>query len=110
MFKAIPPARSKSEVNRAGNRIRAAGGDPEPRDIEIVENWRASHLWVLNTFQASLRRRAKDRPITVAQRLKRRNTIFDKLRREPAMQLARMQDIAGCRFEAMPISEVISMG
>jgi len=38
------------------------------------------------------------RRIEVAQRLKRRRTIIDKLRRYQGMQLARMDDIAGCRL------------
>lgn len=33
----------------------------------------------------------------VTQRLKRRQTILDKLRREPTLDLSRMQDIGGCR-------------
>ncbi len=36
--------------------------------------------------------------IAVAQRHKRKRTIFDKLQRLPGMQLARMDDIAGCRL------------
>jgi len=36
-------------------------------------------------------------PVVVAQRLKRLPTILDKLRRQPGMELARMQDIGGCR-------------
>lgn len=36
--------------------------------------------------------------ITIAQRLKRRPTIIDKLEREPGMSLSRMHDIAGCRL------------
>ncbi len=63
-----------------------------------MENWRASHAYVLNTFQTNLRRRAKDKTVTVAQRLKRRPTIFNKLIREPTMQLNTMHDIAGCRL------------
>jgi len=35
--------------------------------------------------------------VEVTQRLKRVPTIVDKLRREPTMQLASMQDIGGCR-------------
>jgi ppGpp synthetase/RelA/SpoT-type nucleotidyltranferase len=36
--------------------------------------------------------------VTVAQRHKRKRTIFDKLVRIPGMQLARMDDVAGCRL------------
>jgi ppGpp synthetase/RelA/SpoT-type nucleotidyltranferase len=52
----------------------------------------------LNTFQTNLRRRARGYATTVAQRLKRRPTIIDKLKREPTMQLNMMHDIAGCRL------------
>ena len=53
---------------------------------------------VLNTFQAILRNRTRKTKIVVAQRHKRQSTIFDKLRRLPRMQLARMDDVAGCRL------------
>jgi ppGpp synthetase/RelA/SpoT-type nucleotidyltranferase len=53
---------------------------------------------VLNTFQTNLRRRATASNAIVAQRLKRRPTIIDKLKREPTMQLDTMHDIAGCRI------------
>ncbi len=67
-------------------------------DLEVIEAWRAAHRAVLNTFQAILRTRLKDRNVIVAQRHKRKNTIFDKLQRLPGMQLARMDDVAGCRL------------
>ena len=63
----------------------------------VVENWRASHAHVIKTFQANLRRRTRNTNFLVGQRLKRRITIEDKLRRQPEMNLARMHDIAGCR-------------
>lgn len=44
------------------------------------------------------RRHAGKNNATVGQRLKRRNTIIDKLVREPNMPLSAMQDIAGCRI------------
>lgn len=90
------PGGSKSRVNRAGDRIR--NGNPELSDFLVVEEWRGAHRWVLNTFQAILRNRTRGKKITVAQRHKRRSTIFDKLHRMPEMQLARMDDIAGCRL------------
>ena len=37
------------------------------------------------------------RDTQITQRLKRRDTVWDKLRREPTMKLSRMQDIGGCR-------------
>lgn len=67
-------------------------------DYLVIEEWRAAHRAVLNTFQAILRNRTRDTDITVAQRHKRQSTIFDKLSRFPGMQLARMDDVAGCRL------------
>lgn len=90
------PGGSKSRVSRAGDRIRAGSADFE--DFLVVEEWRAAHRGVLNTFQAILRNRTRKKKVTVAQRHKRRSTIFDKLDRIPGMQLARMDDIAGCRL------------
>lgn len=95
MLNWIQPEYSKTKVKKAGKNIRS--GNFTDEDVYIVENWRASHAYVLNTFQANLRVRSRNKDITVAQRLKRRHTIFDKLRREPAMQLSTMHDIAGCR-------------
>ena len=63
----------------------------------MIDEWRAAHRGVLNTFQAILRNRTRDTSIAVAQRHKRKRTIFDKLLRFPQMQLARMDDVAGCR-------------
>lgn len=90
------PGGSKSRVNRAGSAVRDGAADIE--DYLAIEEWRAAHRAVLNTFQAILRNRTRDSDITVAQRHKRRSTIFDKLVRFPEMQLARMDDVAGCRL------------
>ncbi len=65
----------------------------------IVENWRTSHAFPLNTFQIGLRNRARrveDNPL-VAQRLKRFPSVMNKLVREPKMKLSQMHDLGGCR-------------
>jgi putative GTP pyrophosphokinase len=90
------PGGSKSRVNKAGERIRAH--DPNPEDLRVIEEWRSAHRAVLNTFQAILRERARGKNVTVAQRHKRKRTIFDKLERLPKMELSRMDDVAGCRL------------
>lgn len=90
------PEYSKKRVNRAGNAVRV--GNQTDDDIRVIENWRAAHNKILNDWQASLRGRCKGKDIVFAQRLKRRSTIFDKLERQPDMQLSRMHDIAGCRL------------
>lgn len=96
MSRGIFPNYSKTQVNKAGKAVR--DGNASLEQILIIENWRASHTHILNTFQANLRRRVKGKRVVFAQRLKRRDTIFDKLQREEGMSLARMHDIAGCRL------------
>lgn len=94
--KSIFPGGSKARVSRAGDAVRADNATIE--DYAVIDIWRAAHRSVLNTFQAILRNRTRGTQIVVAQRHKRRSTIFGKLRRFPRMQLARMDDVAGCRL------------
>ncbi|MBU1425178.1 MAG: RelA/SpoT domain-containing protein [Gammaproteobacteria bacterium] len=98
------PGGSKSRVNRAGENVRS--GLVTAEDLAVIEEWRAAHRSVLNTFQAILRTRTKGTNVTVAQRHKRKNTIFDKLKRLPGMQLSRMDDVAGCRLIFRSIKEL----
>ncbi len=88
---------SKKRVDKAGINFRNRKDNEE--DTEILENWRASHGQVLNTFQTLLGNRAgrTEGEIAVVQRHKRKDTIIDKLRRHPRMKLSQMNDIAGCR-------------
>jgi len=90
------PGGSKTRVTKAGVRVRTNEASEE--DYATIEEWRAAHRYVLNTFQSILRNRTRGMPITVAQRHKRKRTIFDKLRRIPSMNLVRMDDVAGCRL------------
>ncbi|MBU4316125.1 MAG: RelA/SpoT domain-containing protein [Proteobacteria bacterium] len=90
------PGGSKSRVNLAGENIRSRTGSLN--DYNVIDEWRAAHGAVLNTFQAILRTRTRGKGIFVAQRHKRKTTIFGKLDRFPEMQLARMDDVAGCRL------------
>lgn len=107
------PKFSKSSINRAGDAVRddeilVRIGTGMALASSIIENHRASHAYVLNTFQANLRNRSRHKNITFAQRLKRRPTIYGKLKREPKMQLARMHDIAGCRLIFSDIDSLVS--
>lgn len=90
------PGGSKGRVNKAGDRVSV--GNQTDEDLEIIDEWRSAHKAVLNTFQASLRMRTQYTQVVVAQRHKRKNTIFDKLTRYPGMKLSRMDDVAGCRL------------
>lgn len=91
------PWGTKGRLNRAGKKIRA-GQDLSYEEADALDAWRGAHGYVLNTFKPLLWRRVAGKEIVVAQRLKRRSTIIDKLFREPTMELARMDDIAGSRL------------
>jgi putative GTP pyrophosphokinase len=99
-----PPPNSKREVNRAGKAI--ASGEGTDADLQLVDQWRAAHGYVINTFQIFFKRRIEkiNRSIEFAQRLKRRSTVIDKIGRKhpdgtPLMSdVTSMQDFAGCRL------------
>ena len=90
------PGGSKERVSKAGDAVR--NGKADYSDLLTIEIWRTAHRSVLNTFQAILRSRTRGTGIIVAQRHKRKTTIFGKLKRFPKMRLARMDDVAGCRL------------
>lgn len=90
------PWQSKSRVDRAGNAVRQFR--PTQDDLFVIDSWREAHRHVLNTFQAILRTRTRETDIIVAQRHKRKQTIFGKLQRYNTMSLSRMDDVAGCRL------------
>lgn len=113
---AIVGVPTKSQVNKAGRRLgkfrrdalehglRARDLDSEQlaalvRAIDVVDAFRGAHAYPLRMANANLRyyvRGYGDRP-NVTQRLKKFPTVIDKLRRQPTMQLANMEDIAGVR-------------
>lgn len=102
----IFPEHSKSAVNRSGRRL--ALGTASAADLNVISNWRAAHNHVLNTFQANLRRRARSSNArTPVQRIKRLDTITNKLIRFPTMQLSRMHDIVGCRVIFDNLEEMV---
>lgn len=76
--------------------------------LTVINNWRSSHSFPLNTFQVGLRQRAKHVESTslIAQRIKRLSSIELKLRRFKTMQLSQMQDIGGCRAVLKSVGEV----
>lgn len=98
------PPTSKSAVRRAGKSYQLGSGSDA--DIQLIDSWRASHGYVINTFQIWLRRKIQKQPFAVefAQRLKRRNTVLDKLTRiapdgTPLIRdVTSMHDFAGCRL------------
>ena len=55
------PAFTRGEVDRAG-RLLAENGVADPlavgHALDVIDNWRSSHSFPLNTFQMTLRNRA----------------------------------------------------
>lgn len=99
-----PPPDSRSAVKRAGRAI--SSGHASQNDYDIVEQWRSSHGYVMNTFQTWIKKHIAKKPYEVefAQRLKRRNTVLDKLSRRNdkgellISDISSMNDFAGCRM------------
>ena len=96
---------SRSQAKKAGSTLRTTlRGDLADEDaflaaLDTMETWRRAHANPLVTANNGLRHRARSLRIAaeVTQRSKRSQTILDKLRREPTLDLSRMQDIGGCR-------------
>ncbi|PHP17713.1 hypothetical protein CG471_21295 [Sphingobium sp. IP1] len=99
----VPPI-PKSAVKAAGKAI--AGGSNDQNHIALVDQWRAAHGYAINTFKVWFRNKIDNSGIHAefGQRLKRRNTVIDKLRRKrpdgkPLIQdVTSMHDFAGCRL------------
>ncbi len=95
------PNYPKNQVDSAGFRLTGAKalGMNYSQCLEIINNWRSAHSYPLNSFQMTLRGRARreDKHAIIAQRIKRLESIQNKLTRQKSMQLSQMQDIGGCR-------------
>lgn len=103
---------TSAEVDAAGNVLADPHVEPEALDsaLVVVNNWRLSHAFPLNTFQSTLRRKARqfDPESITAQRLKRLRAIRHKLqkRTKKPISLSAMQDIAGCRAVLKNVAQV----
>jgi ppGpp synthetase/RelA/SpoT-type nucleotidyltranferase len=117
----VAPQYARVRVNRAGETI-VRGKPADYADyneylsnyfaaLDIVNNWRSSHSFPLNTFTVGLKRRAKhiDASCIIAQRIKRMSSIELKLRRFKTMTLSQMQDLGGCRAIMSSVSGVKRM-
>ena len=89
---------SRKQIERAGKMLsNKAISDAERQEALIVlDNWRSSHAYPLHVITNNLRRNNPN--AIVVQRLKRLESIVDKLQRFPDMNLYRMQDLGGCRI------------
>jgi hypothetical protein len=112
------PSFSRAEINSASrvltdHALRSSISPPDSmRAFDIVNNWRSSHAFPLNTIQIGLRRSAGliDSNYLVAQRIKRLSSITHKLQRFPGMKLSQMQDLGGCRAIMRSLHDVSRLG
>ena len=95
---------TNGEIDRLGDRIRASKGNPHPDDLDLLQEYRQSFQEpIARVFSSVLQLARKvDRQAIVTFRIKRIDTIIDKLSRTQnkesgPMQFSRMWDIAGCR-------------
>lgn len=106
------PHYSAQDINKAGRML--AGGvedfefDKYDWALSVINNFRSSHSYPLNTFQVTLRNYARsvDPEALIAQRIKRLASIYAKLVRYPTMRLIQMQDLGGCRAVVASIGDV----
>lgn len=100
------PEYSKRQINNAGKMITNPNVSPEEREeaLKILNNWRAAHAFPLNVICDYLHKHNQN--ANVVQRLKRLESITDKIKRFPDMQLYKMQDLGGCRVIVDTIPEV----
>jgi len=85
-----------------------ASADDRDWSLGVINNWRASHGFPLNTMQMYLRTQAKavDSRSLLAQRIKRLPAIDDKLRRMGRLTLSEMQDVGGARAVVRTVGNV----
>jgi len=108
----LPPV-PKSRVRAAGKAI--FDGSATGEDFDIVDQWRTAHGYVINTFKVWLRHKVDASGLNAefGQRLKRRNTVIDKLQRQrpDGVPLVRdvttMQDFAGCRLIFEDVDQLV---
>lgn len=95
---------SNAEINRLGERLRASAlvGDD---DLALLQDLRREYESAMYDIQTKLAAELGPRSVTTS-RLKTVQTLVGKLRREPSMDLAQVQDIAGIRVVGeMALSE-----
>lgn len=109
----IPLEFSRKSVGRAGETLSSKNLTSEEYHsaLEVLSNWRASHIYPLSKIQYLLYRRARevDGTALIAQRLKRTPSIINKLKIMKNTKLQRLQDIGGCRAILKDIESVYKL-
>ena len=102
---------TKGNINKLGNKIRTEYGNISNDTIQQLENYRTSHKDSLaKVFRELCRIKYKvGRTTIVTYRIKRFESIINKLYRFPKMEFARMWDIGGCRCIVKSNNEVYKL-
>ena len=105
----ITPKYTNGEIRRAGIAIcnPAVGDDESDKAIKIINNWREAHAFPLYVLYMHVLSQIYPRnDIYVVTRLKRLDSIVNKLKYQGDMKLTGMQDLGGCRLIAPSIDDV----
>lgn len=112
----IKPLYSKTKVDKAGVTLLDPNRTEEDLDlyleaIDVINNWRSSHVYPLQKIKTTLENRAKrlDRNALTVQRLKRIRSIYRKLGELKTTRLSSMQDIGGCRTIVSTMDHVLDL-
>jgi len=109
----VPLKYSRKSVGKAGDILATQKTTLEEYNfsLEILSNWRASHIYPLSKIQNLLYKRARkiDKKALIAQRLKRTPSIINKLQLMKNTKLQRLQDIGGCRAIVKDINTVYQL-
>lgn len=103
---------SASQIAKAGKILRnitSSDSDKVTWALGVLDNFRALHAEPLNVFQNTLRNRLKKLGMNeaiVAQRIKRKPTILEKLQRFGSMRLDQMDDLGGIRAIVNTMAEL----
>ncbi len=108
---------SKNKINKASKRIRK--NEHNQDDINVIRDYRAHHAEPLAIITRMLQKKStklkENNDIIIAHRLKRLETIIDKLQRKTldgktrnTMKVTQMSDIAGCRVILTNYGQVLA--
>jgi|GEM_PF-6347780 len=113
----MEPKISKNQFKKAGKILAKKQKDIASEKVEkseaLLATWRKMHIPLLDLFEEHFEKikkrtlnKKKNRVYYTAQRLKRRESIIKKLRRESTTQLTTIQDIAGFRIICPNLKEL----
>jgi ppGpp synthetase/RelA/SpoT-type nucleotidyltranferase len=92
---ALAPERfSKKTLRRLADQLREA---PAPESLDALQRYKDAHWPMLMLVLSRIHHLPFARTASFTARQKNTGTILEKLRREPRMELARLQDIVGVR-------------